>query len=179
MYSKSSPRNRSFSVFAGALAFVIPLAIGCGPAKGKVTGSVTLDGQPLPAGTITFHPNKGISVAGEITDGQYTVAGVPAGDAKVTVDTSAIKGEADALGAGNRNMAKSMGRMPRGGQIPPEAKEALEKEKQRSDEMAQKATELKAKYRKIPDKYTKEDESGLTAQVKSGSNSFEFSLSSK
>src|SRR5262249_49372612 len=105
MYSNSSLHLRSFCGFAGAFAFVISLAIGCGPAKGKVSGSVTLDGQPLPAGTITFYSGKGGSVAGEITDGEYSVAGVLAGEAKVTVDTTAIKGEAEALGMANQNMS--------------------------------------------------------------------------
>ncbi|SRR5579883_447109 len=180
MCSSSSRRLRCFSRFGGLLAFVIPLAIGCGSGKGKVTGNVTLDGQPLPAGTITFHPGKGNSVSGPITDGQYSVTGVPAGESKVTVETASIKGQADALGMANQNMAKSMGgRMPPPGRIPKEAKEALEKEQERSNEMIQKAKEMRDKYRKIPDKYSKEDLSGLSCPIKAGSNTFDVPLSSK
>ena len=184
MYANSSLRRRSFSVVTSVVALVIPLAIGCGGGKGKVSGNVTVDGKPLPAGTIVFHPSKGNPVSSEITDGHYTVTGVPTGNCTVTVDTAYLKQEAEALGMANSNMQMSMsggmgGNRP-GGAMPPEAKAALDKEKQRADESVKKAKELNARYRQIPDKYTKTESSGITTQVKSGGNpAFDVQLSSK
>jgi hypothetical protein len=74
------------------------VVLGCGsgakspiPLK-KVTGSVTIDGQPLEAGTITFMPVTGTnSSTGEIVQGKFTLStfskddGAPAGDYKVAV----------------------------------------------------------------------------------------------
>jgi hypothetical protein len=181
MYPNNSLRLRPFVVVAVVLALVLPFASGCGSRKAKVSGSVTLDGKGLPKGSIVFHPSKGPTVSAEITDGQYTVTGVPPGEVKVTVDTSYLKQEAEALGMGRQNMSMSMGRMRpgAGGNLPPEAKAALDREKQTAEESAQKAKELQAQYRHIPDKYTKEDSSGLSLQAKSGSNSFDVSLSSR
>jgi hypothetical protein len=178
MFSNASRGPRPFSVFVGALALIIPLAIGCGGGKGKISGSVTIDGQSLPAGTITFHTDKGPPVGGDIKDGHYAVTGVPTGSVKVTVETASIKQQAESFGNVDEGMAMSMGRMPKGN-LPPEAQEALAKEKQRNDEMKRQAQELKAAYRPIPDKYSKEDASGLTCQVKSGSNTFDVPLTSK
>lgn len=180
MHVNPSLRPRSFSVVVVLLAFVLPLAIGCGGGKGKVTGNVTLDGKPLPGGTIVFHPTKGTPVSAEITDGQYTITNAPTGTLAVTVDTAYLKQEAEALGMANRNMAMSMGRGAPGGNMPPEAKAALDKEKKRADESLQKSKELTARYRQIPDKYTKTESSGLSVQVKAGSNPpFDVTLSSR
>lgn len=180
MCANVSLRHRPFSVVATVLALLVPVVIGCGSSKGKVNGEVTLDGKPLPGGTITFHPSKGNPVGGEITDGKFSVTGVPTGTAKVTVATAYMKQEAEALGMANQNTGMSMGRnAPPGAAMPPEAKAALEKEKQRSQESASKAKELRARYREIPEKYTQPDTSGLSTQIKSGVNNFEVQLSSK
>lgn len=53
--------------FVGAL-----LLAGCsesGPFRGRVTGSVTLDGVPLAAGVIGFVPDNGRPAYGKIVDG--------------------------------------------------------------------------------------------------------------
>lgn len=179
MCANASLRHRPFAVVAALLALVVPLAIGCGGGKGKVTGNVTVDNKPLPGGTITFHPSKGNAASGEIIDGQYTVTGVPTGNARVSVSTAYLKQEADALGMANQNMSMSMGGRTPPRDIPPEARAALEKEKQRADESIQKSKELRARYRPIPEKYANPDSSGITLSVKSGTNPFDLSLSSK
>lgn len=178
MCAKSSLRPRSFVLVAAGLALLLPLASGCGGRKAKVSGTVTLDGKSLPAGTIVFHMGKGTAVSGEIKDGQYSITGVPTGQAKVTVDTAYLKQEAEALAMANQTATMSMG-TPQGGSMPPEAKAALDKEKQRSQESAQRAKDLRARFRPIPDKYTKEESSPITAQIKGGVNPFDVSLSSK
>lgn len=178
MYAKRSFRPRPFAVVLALLTLLIPVAMGCGGRKAKVSGSVTLDGKPLPAGTIVFHPSKGNSVSGEIHDGQYTVTGAPTGEVKVTVDTAYLKQEAEALAMANQNAGRSMGSGGQGA-MPPEAREALGKEKQRTQEALQRSKELQASYRAIPDKYTKSDSSPITTKIKSGANSFDVDLSSK
>jgi hypothetical protein len=66
---------------------------GCGgPYDSSVTGVVTLDGEPLPRGTVSFSPESGGPAAfGQIeSDGQYVLRtgqaeGVRSGSYKVTV----------------------------------------------------------------------------------------------
>jgi hypothetical protein len=78
---------------AAALAAVALLA-GCG-GGGSVSGKVTLDGQPLTSGTVTFHPIASGPVAiGTIgSDGRYELAvgqdrSVPPGEYLVTVEAT-------------------------------------------------------------------------------------------
>ncbi|MCC6507921.1 MAG: carboxypeptidase regulatory-like domain-containing protein [Pirellulaceae bacterium] len=108
------------------------------PDVGRVSGKVTLDGQPLAEATVMFQPSTGrASMATTDSDGNYTlsyidqVSGAIIGSHKVIIRTE-IPGE--------------------DGQ-PPVAKE------------------------KLPKKY--HDRSELTADVKAGSNTFDFELASK
>lgn len=56
---------------------------------GQVEGFVTFKGVPLTSGTVTFHPEKSASVSGMVAaDGRYAVAGVPPGNAVVTVESA-------------------------------------------------------------------------------------------
>ena len=55
------------------------------PPKGDaVAGTVTLDGKPLPGGTVTFASKDGTTVAAEVKDGAYKTA-LPAGEYGVGV----------------------------------------------------------------------------------------------
>lgn len=73
----------------GSLAFLG----GCGGVyDSTVSGAVTLDGSPVPRGTVAYHPTAGGPAAyGPVQDnGSYTVRtgreeGLPAGDYQVTV----------------------------------------------------------------------------------------------
>lgn len=60
-----------------ALAITLVMA-GCGhegPARQAVSGVITLDGKPLPSGTVTFAPLDGATAAtAEIRDGAYQIA---------------------------------------------------------------------------------------------------------
>lgn len=53
------------------------VAIGCGDSRRQsIQGTVTVDGQPLPAGSIRFIPTKGVdgpSAGAEIVDGKFAV----------------------------------------------------------------------------------------------------------
>jgi hypothetical protein len=58
---------------------------GCG-GRGAVSGKVTVNGKPLAAGTVIFHPAKGeptLAWIGE--DGTYRAENVPTGRARVSV----------------------------------------------------------------------------------------------
>jgi hypothetical protein len=81
---------------------------GCGGDWGTASGTVTLDGTPLAAGQITFHPEGGGATAyGTVQDGSFTIstgqkAGLKAGKCKVTVFASTIPKE------GTKEVAKML-----------------------------------------------------------------------
>ena len=63
--------------------------VGCGDASDNsvpVSGNVTLDGAPLPSGTLTLTPTDGVgpSAGAQITDGHYETKAVP-GPKQVTI----------------------------------------------------------------------------------------------
>ena len=71
------PRRLSLSLFTGLLAVTVT-ALGCGSGKPKeqtraqVSGTVTLDKQPLKTGNILFDPNDGTPPTTlDILDGKY------------------------------------------------------------------------------------------------------------
>lgn len=60
--------------------------------RATATGTVTLDGQPLPAGTITFVSVSGsVDTSVKIRDGVYFTDRVPIGKNSVLIDTSSIQ----------------------------------------------------------------------------------------
>lgn len=59
------------------LAVVLASILGCSSGENyqPMTGNVTVDGQPLEKGVITFYPNgPGTTVGGEIIEGQFKLA---------------------------------------------------------------------------------------------------------
>jgi len=160
-------------------ALLSAAALGCGPGKAPVSGSVTLDGKPLPAGTIAFLPAKGQGASAEIKDGAYTATDVPIGEVRVVVDTSALKRFVDEVKKGNRGPEGSEYNPASASKVPPEAKEAFEKQLQASKEAAANAKEMAAKYRPLPDRYNDPAASGLTFTVKPGQNEYNVPLTSK
>jgi hypothetical protein len=75
---------------------LIGAAIGCSAdaKNGIVTGTVTLDGQPLKAGTIRFDAVDGRTAAADasIADGKFT-AKLPPGDKRVTITSPKVVGK--------------------------------------------------------------------------------------
>jgi hypothetical protein len=70
--------------------------IGCtsDSSKGTVTGTVTLDGQPLTSGLIRFVPTDGQTATADatITNGEFT-ATVPVGEKRVSVSAPKVVGK--------------------------------------------------------------------------------------
>ena len=65
------------SLLWAALAALLAVAVGCGgPHRGAVTGEVTLDGQPIEGGQISFIPTDGTTgqpAWGKIEGGRYSI----------------------------------------------------------------------------------------------------------
>ncbi len=73
---------------------LLPLLVRGGPgySTAKLAGTVTIDGTPIAAGTITFTPlegNRGLGQPAEIKAGRYEASNVPQG--KVRVDFHATR----------------------------------------------------------------------------------------
>lgn len=85
---------RNFVVLFGltACAFIC----GCSSSWGTASGTVTVDGEPLKEGIITFHPVEGGATAyGQISEGSFTintgnVKGLKTGSYDITVSASTI-----------------------------------------------------------------------------------------
>ncbi|WP_406697777.1 hypothetical protein V5E97_02825 [Singulisphaera sp. Ch08] len=79
MHTESHYRSRLGGAgFAWGVALAMTLLmVGCGnegPARQPISGVITLDGKPLPSGSVTFAPLDGTTAAtAEIRDGAYRI----------------------------------------------------------------------------------------------------------
>ena len=130
--------------------------VGCSPSSDRhsLTGTVTLDGEPLSQGSIVFFPQPGTpgpSAGGHIVDGRFSIApegGTMAGTFRVEITASRKTG---------RQIVDPTLKM-----MNPDAESAM----------------IDQTEQYIPPRYNKQSE--LTAEVrKSGSNNFEFELMSQ
>lgn len=137
-----------------ALALCSALVAGCSdrPKLAKVKGTVTLDGKPLPYGTVTFEAKGLRSATGKIVNGEITNVttydpgdGAPVGSHRVVVTANAEPGPAVAVNPGDTKAPKG-------------------------DYMSGKSL--------IPAAYNDPATSGLTAEIIPGENTVEFKLSS-
>lgn len=92
---KRGSRCLAFVLISGATVF----CLGCGsskpvdPNRASISGAVTYDGKPLPAGAITFASVDG-NLASTISieaGGRYSTDRAPLGPNQVTIDTASIK----------------------------------------------------------------------------------------
>lgn len=97
--------SRSFWLAAQALV-ALTLMAGCGPSLVPVQGKVTVDGQPLTTGNITYYPADGkaqdetnVGYATVQSDGTYKLAdgksGIAAGKYKVVITAGMPSNPAD------------------------------------------------------------------------------------
>jgi hypothetical protein len=136
--------------YGGVLLALVPLcflAAGCGRPKGIVSGKITFQGKALTSGYVTFTPDKGPAVNGNIDgDGNYRVQNVPVGPAKITVS-----GETGASSETIRNVN------------PRDPKAMMEGLKPKNSF-------------NLPKKYQNPEESGLTCEVKQGTQEHNLDL---
>jgi hypothetical protein len=94
---------RSFA----AVALIAALLVGCGkaPVGNGVSGKVTFNGSPIPAGTIYFEPDAGATGSqgvAKIVDGAYdtrsTGMGVTAGKTRVRIEGFEKGSSSDVMG---------------------------------------------------------------------------------
>jgi len=188
-------RMKSISCGFSFLLFLLVLGVaGCGGSKkGTVKGKVTFKGKTLPGGEITFHPEKGAAVSGEIgEDGTFEVKDVPVGEAKVSINLTKKRGSI-------RDMEEKLkvlsGGFPGGGITPP--KDAPKDFRKMKDTKAvnpgtegpdtgpdpeEQKEKMKAQIellkklpsaKEFPAKYEKAESSGLSYTIKSGNNDLE------
>ena len=147
-------------------AFVVASA-GCG-SRGNVAGKVTFKGKPMPGGSVIFFSANGVG-GGSATinpvDGTYSMANLPVGELKATVQPFGQAGVAPGMGNSGMDKApKNMG-PPKDVGYPPG--------------MSAKNFELKptaAKHVPIPYQYTKADTSGLSVTIKAGTTTFNIDI---
>jgi hypothetical protein len=135
---------------AGLLVTVFGLTLiaGCGPSHGTVTGTVTLNGQPVTDGQVSFLGQDGTIVTSMIdSSGKYRIAQFPVGLAKVTVYPPM---DMAAVGDTLKNQGKEKG--PPKMIAPPQPK---------SD---------------IPSRYSDPNTSNLTVEVRRGEMTFDIPL---
>jgi hypothetical protein len=80
-----------------SIAIVVGVLAGCSHDDGKhgtVSGMVTLDGQPLPSGSIHFAPTDGHTSPSEgaISDGKYSVL-ASLGESRVSISAPRVVGK--------------------------------------------------------------------------------------
>jgi hypothetical protein len=138
---------------ACTVALFCVLLAGCSdrPKLAKVKGTVTLDGKPLPSGTVTFEAKGTRPATGKIVNGEIvevttfdTGDGAPVGSHRVAVTANAEANSAVVANPGESSKGP------------------------KSEYMVGKSL--------IPAAYNDPNTSGLTAEIKSGENTVELKL---
>jgi hypothetical protein len=93
----NSPAHRRVRAGSAVAVALLALVLGCSskPPRGQVSGTVTLDGQPLENGTIQFYPAKGVvgqTAGGGIENGKYSVE-TSVGEMTVTINGTKVVGK--------------------------------------------------------------------------------------
>jgi len=145
------------------LVLLAPLGLsGCGPGTATVSGKVTIDGKPLKAGNLTFIPSAAGKQSRGMTineNGEYKLEHVPVGPVTICVETESLN--------------------PAGKRMPPAYKPPAGQKAPEGFGSGDSAAEAAKRYVPIPKKYAEKDTSGLTYEVKSGSQEYDIELKSK
>jgi hypothetical protein len=104
------------SLLAGLLA---PVLLGCGSSESIVSGSVTVNGQPLQQGFITFFPTSGTKSAcgAEVINGQYQAKATSPGPRRVV-----IAGTPNVQAVAHANGPTTLKMVPSANQVSPQAR---------------------------------------------------------
>jgi hypothetical protein len=127
--------------FAFVVLMAIPLlAIGCSGSDGpkvRVEGNVTLDGNPLGAGLITFTQMEGNyrQTAGQIVNGKYSVDNVAPGKNQVLVSGGSGSGGGAVDSAKMQELGRKMQNMGRMHRTDPQGAARLRAEMMRAEGM--------------------------------------------
>jgi hypothetical protein len=137
---------------------------GCGNPLGKISGQVTLNGEPVRAARVTAYNEKGELLAQAlIIDGKYELANLPLGSVVLTVETHTPDGQAITNYRPSRDYEKA---------LPVHVKQELQK-KQREGQ------ELPATLQPVPLKYTSTRESDLRVTIAKGNVEYDIAMTGK
>ena len=113
------PSYRCLSLVVALAVVTLPL-FGCGqdidPRRAAVRGSITLDGEPVPDGSISFYPapgNKGVAAGGDLSDGAYTISrakGPMVGQNRVVIRSPYATGKTITIG--RQRIVEHLDRIP-------------------------------------------------------------------
>lgn len=159
----------SWMLLAVSLAFLGCNSEGSNLATLPVTGTVTLDGKPVPGAAVAFSPNdaKGRAASGMTdVDGKFKLTTMVAGDGALAGSYKVAITKTIAGSSGPKEDPRNSGK-----KMTPEETKAMMESVAKGNNAAEGKSE-------VPDKYTKAETSGLTAEVKSGENNFPFEMKS-
>jgi hypothetical protein len=144
---------------AGAL-----LLVGCGGGKGDIAGEVTYKGEPVSVGRITFLSQVGKQEvkSAHIIRGKYTITAFPVGPVKISVESFEPPDPEVLKGTKMLKVGPAGGMKERMQETPPELLEM--------------ASGPPLKYVPIPPTYANPETSGLTYEVKKGTQPFNIDL---
>jgi len=172
-------RQSSGRTIAVGLAVLTALLASSCSGRAKVTGRVTFNGKPLPAGRITFVSADGkASDPAEISDGAYQVHNAPIGECKIKVETGYLMTMMKAMpGMGGMPGMGNMGQpdMGKSGTKMPDDKKGM-MTKNVTEDMAGMKDKIADYLVIIPEDYAILEKTPLTFTVKSGSNTYDVPL---
>jgi hypothetical protein len=153
MFEQTRARRRR--AFLAACSLLCGLGVaGCGSSSATVTGTISHKGKLLRGGTITFYGANNWTGSSHINeDGTYRIEKVPTGTVHIAVETKTAKPN------------PMMSKMPKPPKDAPVPKGSMYDTEGQAD-----------RYVAIPDKYGDKEKSGLTYEVKSGTQEHKIDL---
>ena len=77
-------------MFRAVLALLLLVPMTAVAADGKASGTVTVNGKPLPAGRVILHLDDGQFVGCQVKDGKYIIDRVPTGKRRVSIEGKSV-----------------------------------------------------------------------------------------
>jgi hypothetical protein len=141
-------------VWVGILFLPCGLLAGCGGSKGTVSGKVSYKDQPLKGGNVSIISKSGGVMSSPIEeDGSYKISKVPPGPATITVETKSLRP------VSQKALPGPYAKAPKDA-LPPNLTSQGDAKR----------------YVPIPEQYADPEKSGLSLDVKSGSQTHNIDL---